>query len=98
MTEIKFECTHCRQRLLVNGDAAGLEVTCPGCASKLRVPFPAAVADYVERTAKSAVSGNGVGLAESVDLDAEADGADLRQECLDARAEIRRLQTQLAEA
>src|SRR5688572_21519670 len=38
MTEIKFECSQCRQRILVDSNAAGMATACPTCGSDVTVP------------------------------------------------------------
>lgn len=38
MTEIKFECSNCSQRLLVDSDAAGMATACPTCGSTVTIP------------------------------------------------------------
>jgi len=37
-TDIKFECTHCGQRIIVERSAAGFAVNCPGCHQPVTVP------------------------------------------------------------
>lgn len=38
MTEIKFECISCRQRILVDSHAAGMNTDCPTCGSSMTIP------------------------------------------------------------
>ena len=38
MTEIKFECSQCRQRILVDSNAAGMATACPTCGCDVTVP------------------------------------------------------------
>ena len=42
ITEIKFECPHCGQRIAVESDAAGLSVECPTCQNPVTIPDRAA--------------------------------------------------------
>lgn len=38
ITEIKFECGHCGQRIAVDSDAAGLGIECPTCQNPVTIP------------------------------------------------------------
>jgi len=40
MSDIIFNCTGCGQMLEVDDSGAGMEVSCPQCASPLTIPFP----------------------------------------------------------
>jgi chromosome segregation ATPase len=41
--EIKFTCSHCEQKMVVDAAAIGLTITCPGCGNEQIVPAEAAV-------------------------------------------------------
>ena len=53
IADITFECSHCGQRIAVGADAAGLEVDCPTCQTKLTIPSPET---HVERNPRSSGS------------------------------------------
>ena len=38
MAEIKFACPKCKQRVLVDDSAAGVEIACPSCQLELIIP------------------------------------------------------------
>ncbi len=38
ITEIKFACSHCGQKIAVGSDAAGWEVECPTCQNSVTIP------------------------------------------------------------
>jgi phage FluMu protein Com len=40
MTEITFECPHCKQHLSIEEGGAGMSVNCPSCDRPLIVPSP----------------------------------------------------------
>ena len=42
ITEIKFECPHCGQRIAVESDAAGLSGECPTCQNSVTIPHSVA--------------------------------------------------------
>ena len=41
MTDLKFECPHCQQRIQIEAKNAGRQIQCPGCNHLIRVPAPA---------------------------------------------------------
>ncbi len=38
MSELKFECSHCKQRLACDDQFAGRQITCPACRTLTVVP------------------------------------------------------------
>jgi hypothetical protein len=44
MSEIKFSCPGCQQKITADAGYAGLQINCPACASPMIVPGPALVA------------------------------------------------------
>ncbi|HEY3900854.1 MAG TPA: hypothetical protein VGM54_19745 [Chthoniobacter sp.] len=86
--DIKFECSRCGQRIVVERSAAGFTVDCPGCRHPVTVPNPDTFAD----SGNSEEPSRPLAPAESGAVHAEVHGAnsvpvdDLEQ----ARAEIAR--------
>ena len=44
MSEIKFACPHCAQRVACDANYCGVQITCPACQSEMTVPRTAASA------------------------------------------------------
>jgi len=40
MSEFKFECVHCGQRLQCDDQFAGRQIACPSCKKTVTVPTP----------------------------------------------------------
>ena len=40
MSDFKFECPHCQQRMQVQVIHSGRQIQCPGCQHLIRVPPP----------------------------------------------------------
>jgi len=38
MSELKFECSHCKQHLACDDQHAGRQIQCPGCNTLIRIP------------------------------------------------------------
>ena len=45
MDDIRFSCRNCQQHVVIDADAAGTEVSCPGCNASLTVPEPCSNAE-----------------------------------------------------
>lgn len=41
MSDLKFNCVHCGQRIGCDDKFAGREIECPSCKKKMTVPLPA---------------------------------------------------------
>lgn len=96
ITEIKFECGTCRQRMLVDSGAAGMAVSCPSCDAPLVVPRESAPGDggaRMDRTDRA-----GTGLEDWLDIADDADAGELRQGLADASTENSRLHALLGDA
>ena len=39
---IEFKCSNCGKELFAQEQYAGMRTTCPGCQTKMPIPFPAA--------------------------------------------------------
>lgn len=57
MSEFRFACPHCSQRILCDSTYRGSEITCPNCQQKLTVPAIRAVAPVATATERAALSG-----------------------------------------
>jgi len=42
--DIVFDCPHCGKSLAIDGDGAGMAITCPDCQNVIQVPYPDALA------------------------------------------------------
>lgn len=51
MSEFKFSCPHCRQKLKCAGILAGKQIVCPACKHLFAMPAPIARASEVGHTA-----------------------------------------------
>jgi hypothetical protein len=40
MSDFKFDCPHCQQRMQVNAQHAGRQTECPACHHLIRIPAP----------------------------------------------------------
>jgi phage FluMu protein Com len=38
--DIVFDCPHCGKSLAIDGDGAGMAITCPDCQNVIQVPYP----------------------------------------------------------
>lgn len=101
ITEIKFECGGCGQRILVDGTAAGMSADCPNCHATVMVPK--AGGDSAAKRPREGHRRASVGtpmrakseLADTGFSDPEM-GA-LRQELVDASTQITRAEDELAD-
>src|SRR5437868_6325984 len=96
ITDIRFECTSCGQKMLVDAQAAGMHADCPSCGCHVPIPKVRAMNDreYAPKASRkreasrnvAAVVGNGSPRHEEVANDTFSDPemTDLRQELLDA--------------
>ena len=74
MSEIKFYCPACSNKLAIDGQAAGFLVNCPKCGKPLKVPNPVALPPRAEVPAPPAairVTGPSELLADMARLRAE---------------------------
>jgi hypothetical protein len=47
MSEFKFECPHCKQRMSCDDQFAGRQIKCPACSHLINIPHaPGQTADY----------------------------------------------------
>lgn len=42
--DIVFDCPHCGKSLAIDGEGAGMAITCPDCQNVIQVPYPDAMA------------------------------------------------------
>jgi predicted nucleic acid-binding Zn-ribbon protein len=42
--DIVFDCPHCGKSLAIDGEGAGMAITCPDCQNVIQVPYPDALA------------------------------------------------------
>lgn len=100
-TDIKFDCTHCGQRMVVSAEAAGLATECPSCASTITIPKLAAMLDRAYqpagRTRETMPAGVGDRRHSEDPSFEDPEIASLRQELLEASTQISRLEGELAE-
>lgn len=94
ITDIKFNCAHCGQRMVVEDSAAGLSTECPSCSASIVIPRRASRHD--------AAHSNGNGSPQRTQrlnpgVDADPDFATLRQELTDASVQITRLEGEVVE-
>jgi chromosome segregation ATPase len=102
ITEIKFQCANCGQRISVEADAAGLEAPCPTCHNPLRIPAgdePNEPAAKREPAPKPREAAHGEPKPKKPPLrqqlaDARAECEQLCAEAMLAQAEIRNLQSE----
>ena len=97
ITDIRFECTSCGQKMLVDAQAAGMHADCPSCGCHVPIPKVRAMNDreYAPKASRkreasrnvAAVVGNGSPRHEEVANDTFSDPemTDLRQELLPGR-------------
>ena len=90
--DIRFACTRCGQRIVVDASAAGLETACPGCATPLIIPDGGKLVDR-ESVAVAAGRRSGTGRATFPDLDSRMEP--LESELRRSRGEVTRLQEQV---
>lgn len=95
LTDIKFDCAHCGQRMVVDCSAAGLATECPYCNASIVIPRRASLHDAAPMSLCSDTA-NGGRHREDTDL-ADHDSAELRQELTDASVEISRLEAEVAQ-
>jgi chromosome segregation ATPase len=97
--EIKFSCSHCEQKMVVDAAAVGLMVACPGCGTELMVP----ALDAPEASVSSAVRPRSQAFPEqrgplqSVASTETLGVPDSRQELIAATVQNSRLEGQIAE-
>lgn len=105
--DIKFECSHCGQKMVVEGSAAGLATDCPQCHTNVLIPRRASLHDATEmpvRT-KGHANGNGNGhshrrVEDRHDSPSESPDSDLvalRKELAEAQVQISRLEGEAAQ-
>ncbi len=92
ISEIKFECGACRQRILVDGSAAGMSIDCPSCRRPVTIP-KAGEAPTPKRPRemprRAAVSGSLRAKIDAASVEfADPELAPLRQELVEASAQI----------
>src|SRR5215208_6204927 len=105
ITDIKFECTSCGQKMLVDAEAAGLNADCPSCGCHVSIPKVRAMNDRDYAPAKAgrkregarntaAAIGKGLHRHNGSDSTAFSDPelSDLRQELLDASVQTSELE------
>jgi len=105
-TDIKFECSSCGQRMLVDAEAAGMAVDCPHCAASMTIPKLGALHDrqYTgapnrkrEARLNTVGSGHQRETAPAKDDFIDPELTSLRQELLDASVQATRLEGELAD-
>ena len=105
ITEIKFACAKCGQRILVDSSAAGMTADCPSCGTNVTIPKMAGLHDReyapAKRSREGLKGGNGGSSARAKSESKSENFADpelagLRQELLDASVEQSRLADELA--
>jgi chromosome segregation ATPase/DNA-directed RNA polymerase subunit RPC12/RpoP len=103
-TDIKFACSSCGQRMLVEAEAAGLAIDCPYCATQVTIPKLGALHDR-EYPAPTAPQREGLrttsaprGDAPAKDEYLDPELATLRQELLEASIQATRLEGELTDA
>lgn len=101
ITDIKFDCAHCGQRMVVASEAAGLATECPSCRTSITIPAQAALLDRnyepqppVRGTAPSTKLESREPARPDLD---DLEFATLRQELVEASTQIRRLDGEIAE-
>jgi chromosome segregation ATPase len=106
-TDIKFACSSCGQRMLVDAEAAGMAVDCPHCAASMTIPKLGALHDRQypnspTRKRDSLLSGVGPSApresAPAKDDFIDPELTTLRQELLEASVQATRLESELADA
>ena len=107
ITEIKFACVECGQRMLVDSEAAGMTADCPSCGTTLTIPKVGGLHDRNYAPANRSRDGQRTGNAapparakadSSSENYADPELAALRQDLIDASVEQSRLADQLAAA
>lgn len=54
MSDLKFSCPHCEQRLQCDEQFSGREIQCPGCNHLIRIPpVPGKTAAYTPESGKT---------------------------------------------
>jgi chromosome segregation ATPase len=100
--EIKFTCSHCEQKMVVDASATGMTVACPGCGSELVVP----AADAVNTPVSHPVRPRSQAIPERqeapqsigvIETPGSAAAPDSRQELIAATVQNSRLEGQIAE-
>ncbi len=90
--DIRFACSHCGQRIVVDASAAGVETACPGCKRPMVIPDEAML---VDRASVAAVAGRGKGLGRVGFPDGATGVEPLERELATSRRENAGLQEQL---
>src|SRR5215204_1811820 len=112
ITDIKFECSSCGQRMLVDAEAAGMHADCPSCGTAVTIPRVRALNDRDYAPVKPARKREGsrnapavVGKNSSRRNGSEPPASftdpelsDLRQELLDASVQTSAIERELADA
>jgi chromosome segregation ATPase len=100
--EIKFTCSNCGQKMLVDASAIGLTVHCPTCAKELIVPAtstvavspPSSIRSHSEIVTGDSPEPAGVTMAGAI---VGTSAPDPRQELIAATVQISRLEGQIEE-
>ncbi len=94
ITDIKFDCAQCGQKMVVESSAAGTSTECPQCNASIVIPRKIAPRDSVRVARQTAPSG----ALESAPRNPDPESSTLQQELTDASVQISRLETELADA
>lgn len=95
ITDIKFDCTHCGQRMVVDSSAEGLETECPHCSTGITIPRRVSIHDAAATPIQQ--TGNGT-FAHHHDAErsvADPEVSALRQELTEASLQLSQLENEL---
>lgn len=91
ITDIKFDCTHCGQKMVVDSSAAGLATDCPQCSTSITIPRRASLHDAAPMPTSRRKNGNGHGNGHgSKSKTVEPEVAAARQELAETDVQISR--------
>jgi len=91
ITDIKFDCAHCGQKMVVDSSAAGLATDCPQCSASITIPRRASLHDAAPMPPTRRKNGNGHGNGHSSKAKpAEPEAVAPRQELAETDVQISR--------